>query len=91
MRTYRNSTTQGNCTIKECNNLPSLTVPDQSFTVREILEKFANGTLSDVAIQPSYSEDLPDLRGLDISQIHDMKVANDREVKELKEKYENPQ
>lgn len=72
-RTYRNSATAGNSTDIEYNFLPSETVPDQSMTVRTILERFASGTLSDIGNAPEYSEDNPDLRGLDISQLHDMR------------------
>lgn len=53
--------------------MPSQTVPDQSMSVRTILERFASGTLNDVGTIPEYSEDNPDLRGLDISQIYEMR------------------
>ncbi|WP_373755077.1 hypothetical protein [Jeotgalibaca porci] len=73
MRKYRNSTDQGNYPIKEENHLPSMTVPDQAMSIEEILVRFASGTLPDVMHNIEYSDDMPDLRGLDISELMDMK------------------
>jgi len=53
---------------KEQNFEQSKTVPDQSLTVRQIMVRFANGTLNEIEREAFYNEDLPDTRGLDISQ-----------------------
>lgn len=69
----------------EKNFLPSETVPDQSMSVREIMQKFASGTLGDISTEPYYNEDLPDLRGLDISQVHQMRDKGRADYQELLE------
>jgi hypothetical protein len=86
MRKFKSSVTEGNSPDKEKNYGNSITVPDQSYTVREILTKFASGTLSDVYMEPEFSEDLPDLRGLDITEIHELKKAQKEEVEKLDKK-----
>lgn len=54
----------------ECHLLPSLTVPDQAYTIEELLARHQKGLLTDMAIgkQPIYSEDAsfddPDMEGL---------------------------
>ena len=53
-----------------------------ALTVREIMERFASGTLGDLSFDMEYSEDLPDLRGLDISQISELRES-------YKESYNN--
>lgn len=63
----------------------SHTVPDQSLTVREILEKFASGTLDEIAGEPFYNDDndLPDLRGLDITELEQMKRDAQMDIDEI--------
>lgn len=61
-----------------------MTVPDQAYSIREILVKFASGTLPDIYQEPEFSEDLPDLRGLDISQIDEMKKSARKSQEDLK-------
>lgn len=43
----------------EYNNGPSLTVPDQAFTVKEVLEKYTNGVLPDLTKNGSYPDTEP--------------------------------
>lgn len=44
----------------------SETVPDQGLTVRQILERYGNGTLGQITQrEPHYSEDMPDMRFMD--------------------------
>ena len=63
----------------------SHTVPDQALTVREILEKFASGTLDEIAGEPFYNDDdeLPDLRGLDITELEQMKRDAQMDIDEI--------
>lgn len=84
-RTYRTSATEGNSPDVERNFGISQTVPDQSYSVREILEKFASGTLPNIIMEQPFTEDLPDLRGLDISEMHNLKEANKSDIKEKEE------
>lgn len=83
-RKFRSSVTAGNSTDKEKNTLPSETVPDQGLTVRQIITKYAQGTISDIMIKDvEYSEDMPDLRGLDIATLKEMKAEASQDVKEI--------
>lgn len=77
-RKFLSSTNAGNCKITESNTLPSDTVPDQGMSVREIISKYASGIMPGVSRELEYTEDLPDLRGMDISELHNYK----REVRE---------
>lgn len=57
----------------EMNNLPSMTVPDQSLTIREIMRRFASGLPIDGEKVPMYDEeneenDLPDLSRMDLAE-----------------------
>lgn len=63
----------------------SETVPDQSLTVREILKKYASGTLDDIASEAFYNDDddLPDLRGLDITELYQMKRDAQMDIDEI--------
>ncbi|MDX8558673.1 hypothetical protein OZ663_18515 [Elizabethkingia sp. HX CGY] len=66
----------------------SETVPDQSLTVREILKKYANGTLDDISSQPFYNDDvdgydMPDLRGLDITELTQLKRDAELDIDEI--------
>ena len=49
-------------------------------TVREIMDRFASGTLPDVHHDANYSEDMPDLRGLDISEIEQFREHNNSSI-----------
>ena len=70
--------------VYEVNEGISQTVPDQSLTVREILIKYASGTVPDIFDNdPLYNEDFPDLRGLDISELHEMRREAQEDVKML--------
>lgn len=62
----------------------SETIPDQSLTVREILTKYAQGTLDDIA-QYDYdgNDDMPDLRGLDITELQQMKHDAQMDIDEI--------
>lgn len=61
----------------------SETVPDQSLTVRQILDKFANGTLDELSRDLEYSDDMPDLRGLDITELEALKHEAQLDIDEI--------
>lgn len=73
--------------VYEVNEEPSLTVPDQSYTIPQIFQKFAQGVHLDIAHEPYYSDsrdlDLPD--NLIISDLTDLEeVANVQVLRETK-------
>lgn len=82
MKKFKHIAHQGNS--KDTENIKgiSMTVPDQSLTVREIMQKYVNGTLNDISTEGNYTEDDDDLRHLDMSDIHDMAVNSSTLIKE---------
>ena len=54
----------------ERNGMPSKTVPDQTMTVREIMERYARGLPIGGSRLPSYDEedDMPDIKTLDLTE-----------------------
>lgn len=52
----------------EQNHKPSMTEPDQSLTVRQIIERSQRGLLPKIVKQPLFTEDSPDLRHQDITE-----------------------
>lgn len=61
----------------------SETVPDQMLSVREILLRFASGTMPPIGASQEYTEDLPDLRGLDISELHEMRRMAKQDIEDI--------
>lgn len=66
--------------IHECGNsigeMPqgiSKTIPDMSMSIRTIIQRFAQGLTPPISQELMYSEDMPDIRGLDISQLYQMR------------------
>ncbi len=75
--------------LGEHNSGISQTVPDQSLTIKEILVKYANGTMSDVNIQPQFNEEMEDLRGLDYVQLNEIAKENKAQIEALQENLDN--
>ncbi|MDV4044516.1 hypothetical protein CMT37_17010 [Elizabethkingia anophelis] len=69
--------------VVESNSGISETAPEQSLTVRQILVKYSAGTLPDIYGEPEYSEDMPDLRGLDISELHEMRREARQDIEDI--------
>lgn len=72
--------------VGEQNNLPSKTVPDQSLTVREILDRYARGLPASGVRQEIWDgeEDLPDPRTLDLADIQELKEANEADIARMR-------
>lgn len=76
-------------TIMEVNTKPSLTIPDQSMTIREILERYARGLPLGGQKVPIYNgedDDMPDLERLDISEKHELFESVKDEIESLRKK-----
>ncbi|WNK13820.1 MAG: hypothetical protein [Microvirus sp.] len=84
-----------NCPTGQLNNLPSLTIPDQTMSVREIMQRFANGQpINGNGSTPQYyGEDLeiPDIKHMDLSDAEDYLKNSARKAKELERKYNKEQ
>ena len=85
MRKFKNAANLTSSEDMEVNTQVSCTVPDQSLSIREILIRYANGTISDISLNNElvYSEDMPDLRGIDISELQQLKKEAQADVKDI--------
>lgn len=65
--------------------MPSLTVPDETMSVREILYRYARGLGFDQAKVPMYEEEgfeMPDISQMDYSEVQEMlQQAKDDQVR----------
>lgn len=82
VRTYRKVGSIKESTIKEKNFLPSETVPDEAMTIRQIMEKFVNNTLGDIQHDYDYSDDLIDVRFMDVTEKDNLLASLKQEVNE---------
>lgn len=75
----------------EINNLPSLTIPNEAMSIREIMVRYTRGLPVDQKV-PLYEEEqfLPDVRHMDLADVQTLKeqVAEDIENKKRKLKEE---
>lgn len=71
----------------EVNNEPSLTVPDQTMSIKTILERYARGLPIGGRTDEFYDEDdtMPDYRSLDLTEISELQ----KNVKDTIENYKN--
>jgi len=85
MRKFKNAAKLTSSADMEVNTQVSCTVPDQSLSMREILLRYVNGTVSDISLNSElvYSEDMPDLRGIDISELQQLKKEAQADVKDI--------
>lgn len=62
----------------ELNNLPSKTVPDQTMSIKDILDRHTRGLPIAGGKQPIFhgeEEDLPDFKSMDLAEIQEYKEA----------------
>lgn len=85
MKTYVNVALKKGGEDKEVNLSISLTVPDMDMSIKEIFRRFANGTIDPISNQSLYSDDLPDIRGLDWDELSDLSVDLLSEISMLKD------
>ena len=79
---YKSETTQ-----KEKNTLPSLTQPDLSLTVRQIISRARQGLIDPIQKpQTFYSGNMPDLKGLDMVELQELRQQADSMEIELQKK-----
>ena len=73
--------------------LPSLTIPDQTMSMRTILERHARGLPIDGVKTPIWDEedDLPDWRTLDLSERQELAEHYKQEIQSIKNRYQKPQ
>lgn len=87
---YRNSITAKTYKSRgEINVRASLTVPNEAMSLREIMDRYARGlplTKSNrTEIYHGEEEEMPDLRKMDLSEIHDLAQANSQRLKDYHE------
>jgi hypothetical protein len=74
----------------EKNYQPSLTIPDQTMSIRTILERHSRGLPIDGVKIPIYEgeeNDLPDWRRLDLAERQELAHLYTNEIKDIKQKY----
>lgn len=69
----------------ELNTKPSLTVPDQSMTIAEIMRRFAQGLPMEGQKVPVYNGDteVPDFRKMDLVDIQELRERNEENIKNI--------
>ena len=72
MRTYKKIQECGN-SYGEAGGGISMTVPDQSMSIRTVIQRYAQGMPPPIGRELVYSEDMEDIRGLDISQLYELR------------------
>lgn len=74
-------------TVGEINNDPSMTVPDQAMSMREILNRFARGLPLGGAKVELWDEedDLPDIRTLDLVERAELAERYQQEIREIRQ------
>lgn len=75
---------------REENHLPSLTVPDQSLTIPEILKRYASGRSIDVAVFDDYQGEADNLTGVDIrtmdmQEVHELLTITKNNLAKLQQ------
>jgi hypothetical protein len=73
----------------EINNEPSATIPDQSMSVRELLQRYANGLPLGGGKEPIYEGedgDGIDPRRLDLAERQELEIAARQELAEIEER-----
>ena len=74
----------------EKNTLPSLTQPDLSLTVRQIISRARQGLIDPIQKpQNFYSGELPDLKGLDMVELQELQQQANLMEKELQKKVDD--
>ena len=80
--------------VGEVNNLPSMTIPDQTMSIRTIVDRYTRG-LPVTGFTPVYEgEDffMPDPRTLDLTERHEMAEQVKEEVASIKSRqWKKPQ
>lgn len=89
VRKFKIASKAGNSKPTESNKGKSMTVPDQSMSIRDIIDKFAHGVLPDFSHELEYSEEMPDLRGMDLSELHQMRKEVKQEIKDIEAEIKN--
>lgn len=79
-------------TIEEVNNLPSLVVPNEAMSIREILVRYSRGLPIDSKV-PMYDEEnlLPDVKHMDLADLQTMRENIALEIEDKKQKLKNQQ
>ena len=78
----------------EVNNLPSETIPDQSMSIRTILERYSRGLPISGERTPIWQQgedynDLPDPKTLDLSERQEYAELYQQELKDLKKSWKS--
>lgn len=72
--------------IPKISEMPSATVPDQTLSIPEILQRFAQGRPMTATTNLTYTGDeyAPEVRGMDLVDLDELKEKNQQEINRLK-------
>lgn len=79
---------------RESNNQPSKTVPNQTLSLKTLLDRYGRGLpLSGNPSEPQYFQDnlMPDINKMDISEIHDLKNAIKSDIQKKQQELQDQQ
>lgn len=71
----------------------SMAIPDQSYSVKDLLRRFTTGTAPAIAKQAFYQDEpdldnpLPTLSELDLAEIQELATSNYHKINDLKSKF----
>lgn len=69
------------------NTKPSQTVPDQSLTIKELIDKHSRGINLGAQLTPMYQDDYPsqglDIRKLDLVEVQELKLKVKQDIEDL--------
>lgn len=87
-----NTIYQPHQTIEETNKKPSLVVPNEAMSIREILIRYSRGLPIDSKV-PMYDEEnlLPDVKYMDLADLQTMRENIAAEIEQKKQQIKNQQ
>ncbi len=68
-----------NPTIGETNNLPSMTIEGQAWSIRDLLKKHQAGNMPDIERDPIWGEDNPTFDGPDLQSLSNLDISEKQE------------
>lgn len=72
------------------NNLPSLTIPDQSLSLSEILRRFATGqNIPAMRVDYHGEDEMPNLATLDLSEVDDYRISTGEKIQDIEMRMDN--
>jgi hypothetical protein len=76
---------------REHNTMPSMTVPDQTMSIKEIFRRFAQGLPIEGQKVPVYDDEyIPDVTKMDLADVQRLREENADYIKSMQERLQKP-